>query len=260
MTASTPSTRLVALGCCWLLTLPAWALAADATDPAAVEPGRRLEELLPRLAVAEPEQRLDAVRQLAELRDEGALTDLARTAATDAHPMVRLHALHAVGAYDDPAPALAELRRILAAEAPEPRWHAAFALATLGEADGLPLLHDGLRSPDLIQRRQAVMALARVHDDESARRLAPLLLSPSTSERSETVLALGNIGDATSFILLLGALGDTEPEVRWHVCMVLGKQRNVRAILPLHRLLTEERDPKVIDHARTALVKLEALL
>jgi HEAT repeat protein len=228
-----------------------------------VDLGRDATPLLVSRMLSGPiEARWAAVSAEAELRDPRALATLGEVAIRDAYPPLRFEAQRALGEYEDPTSAFDVMRRAVASEteAPGVRWNAAFTLAMFGLDDGLDLLHAGAHAPDPIVRWQALEALRLVHDDDTVRILAPLLVSPEEGDRQELVLTLGRIGGPAAFLMLVGALGDGDPGVRWRASMVLGSFGNVRAIPPLRRLLAKELDPQVIRHAQKALTQLEALL
>lgn len=221
-----------------------------------------LDVLLPYLldTGGEAMVRWTAINVQGEIRDRRALPVLAVIVARDPDPRLRMEAQRVLEKYPDPSPAIDELRGELTAEEPAVRWNAAVALSFFGVAEGVPILHQGVLSPDPIQRWQALDALGRVHDSTTARVVAPLLVSPEVEDRQELILTLGRLGGPEAFLMLAGALGDDAAAVRWRACMVLGTVGNVRAIPPLRRLLASELDPQVVKHAREALIKLEALL
>ena len=184
---------------------------------------------------------------------------LAQSAAADPSPLIRYEALRGLVLSADEERCVELLRSWYEGDDPEAKWGAAVGLAAFGHGDGLDLLHEAVRAPDRWRRYEAITALARVHDAQRVRVLAPLILSPLESERRETVLSLAQIGGAEAYLLLVGALHDDSAEVRWRVAMGLGELGEPRAIVPLRLLLAREYDPKVIERAERSIEKLEQL-
>ncbi len=204
--------------------------------------------------------RWELLKLLGALGDARALPALADVAVGDEEPRLRWRALEAMDSYPDRAPAVELLREHLESAEEPARWNAAVGLSWLGLDDGLSLLHEGVTSRDRWRRWEAVNALARVHDETTARVVGRLLMSPLVADREETVLTLGKIGSGEAFLLLLSALKDKAPGVRWRACMALGRLGRPEAILPLRALELREIDERVLQHAGKAILRLEALL
>jgi HEAT repeat protein len=205
------------------------------------------------------ETRWALTRVRGRLADPSLNRALTLTAVADPSPPIRYEALRWLLDTSDQSQVASAFVTFLDSEQTTVRWGAAVALATMGRRDGLDLLHEGVRSSSPWQRQEAMTALARVHDENTVRTLAPLIVSPVLQDRTEVVLTLGQIGGAEAYLLLLGSMNDSHADVRWRACMALGQLGDRRAIFPLKKLLTLEYNPKVRQHAEKAIHKLEAL-
>jgi HEAT repeat protein len=114
-------------------------------------------------------------------------------------------------------------------------------------------IHAGLGQSDSWRRWEAINALSRVWNSESAAALEQILTSGTDRERQETVMSLGKIADEKAAELLIRALDDPRPGVRWRACMGLVRIRDVRARSPLERLLATDTDEDVLRFAQQAL-------
>ena len=100
-------------------------------------------------------------------------------------------------------------------------------------------------------------ALGRVWDDQSVKRLAIALRSPSVRDRNEVVLTLGRIG-GRAVEMLIGALADESPQVRWRTAMALGRTRDTRPLPALREGADGNPDREVRNQARKAVVRIES--
>lgn len=161
------------------------------------------------LTVSSTETRLEAVKQLAQSRDPGAV-DLLIEALRDRDGQVPVAAALALGRLGNPR-AVPALLALLRSGEEYLSGAAAAALADLGRtavAPVAPLLHDA----DPHVRERAAGVLGRI----GAEALTPLsagMRSPDPQMRTAVAEALGCINHPRSIETLLGALSDHEPGV-----------------------------------------------
>ena len=104
------------------------------------------------------------------------------------------------------------------------------------------------------QQWEAVNALGRVWNDETASELIRILREGSEDARKEAALSLGRIGSELALAALLDALpGDPSPEVRWRAAMMIGRIGDEETAELLMEVRATEAHPLVIDHIDEAI-------
>jgi arylsulfatase A-like enzyme/HEAT repeat protein len=145
------------------------------------------------------------------------------------------------------------------------RVRAALALATTGDASGVPLLGEALdQCDDVLLCRLIILSLGKLGDA----RAVPALLKhlPEVQNRREMVDALGDIGDPSAMDALVQRLtGDEYVPVRVQAARALVKiakrsaGARARTVLPvLEQVVRREREPTVVAAAREAAAELGA--
>ena len=195
-----------------------------------------------------------------ELRDLRAVPALVDRILRDEDAHVRWRGMYALAEMEDPGPGTGLLRPALAGPDPETTHRAALALAFLGRADGLALIHAGTRSPDSWVRWESIESLTKVHDETTPDVLAPVLVSGEQREREQAVMTLSVLGTPRARELLVGALADPAPGVRWRAAMVLGLNCHPTVVEALQALIARETDPEVLRNARDTSASCSALL
>lgn len=202
----------------------------------------------------EPDVRLEAAKALGLLKDRRATLPLAK-ALGDGDANVRFYAAYALGELKDPRsaePLLAALN--------DPEWcvrdQAAWALRELGDPNLInPLL------AMLKERRgdpsQVLWILQRFEAKQVAGGLAGLLKQPEADLRKLAIRALAALsGPAASIEPVLGALGDSDAEVRRVAVEKLLELGDERARKPLEQLLARETDRTVRQAAEEAIFQM----
>ena len=216
--------------------------------PAAVEP------LLGLLTDEHRVMRALALEGLTQLQDARAFEPLARMACGD-DAALRCAAVRGLGELGD-VRALAPLLACLHDQEPGVRAEAARALGKLGDTRAVAPLLDALRAPEPDMQYAAATALQQLPDP---RAVAPLLAlvkdSADAAVRRQAIWALANIHDAGSTSspqarvtdTLLAALRDPDRQIRNTAMMALGTLRERRAVEPL---LAIAKRPRGITDAR----------
>jgi HEAT repeat protein len=75
-------------------------------------------------------------------------------------------------------------------------------------------------------------------------------------DREETALVLGRIGGHDALVLLVGALHDPLPSVRWRAALALGHLGDPAALPPLRAALEDEPATVVSRNIEQAIVRL----
>jgi arylsulfatase A-like enzyme len=138
------------------------------------------------------------------------------------------------------------------------RVRAALALATAGEAGGIPVLGDALdHCDDILLCRVIIVSLGKLRD----RRAVPILLKhlPEVQNRREMVDALGEIGDPSAEDALVERLhSDGYVTVRVGAAKALARIGDRRVVPHLQGAVRHETEPEVIAAARAAADQLSA--
>ena len=196
--------------------------------------------------------RWEAVNLLGTLRDLRATDAVLRVAMTDSEVHARWRANWAITRLDDGT----VVPRLIAALADENRtvaWNSAVTLSLFDAVEGVPLLHEGLEA-DGWQQWEAVNALGRVWNDETAPKLIVLLHEGPEDVRKEAALSLGRIGGEGSLTALLEALSnDPSFEVRWRAAMMIGHIGDQETVALLIKIRAKEAHPFVIEQIDEAI-------
>jgi arylsulfatase A-like enzyme/HEAT repeat protein len=138
------------------------------------------------------------------------------------------------------------------------RVRAALALATVGDASGVPVLSDALdHCDDVLLCRLIILSLGKLHD----RRAVPALLRhlPEVQNRREMVDALGDIADPSAKTALIDRLrSDEYVPVRVQAAAALAKLGDRSALPALEHAARLDTEPTVVAAAREAARVLEA--
>jgi HEAT repeat protein len=159
-------------------------------------------------------------------------------------------------------PACARVEQLVADGAPAGasllRVRAALALASIGDASGVPVLGDALdHCDDVLLCRLVILSLGKLHDA----RAVPALLAhlSEVQNRREMVDALGDIGDRRALGPLTEHLGaDEYVPVRIRAAAALARLGDPAALPALERAARHDTEPTVAAAAREAAVALEA--
>lgn len=201
--------------------------------------------------------RWEAVNLLGMLGDLRATDAVLRVATADRDVHARWRANWAITNLDD-GTVVPRLIAALSGEDPAVSWNAAVTLSLFGAVEAVPILHQGLTTEGWRQW-EAVNALGRVWNDETAARLTALLRDAAEDVRKEAALSLGRIGGELARVALLDALwGDASPEVRWRAAMMIGHIGDETVIPLLENRLSVEDHPLVIAHIEEALEALRS--
>ena len=202
-------------------------------------------------------QRWEVINLLGVLGDLRATDAVLQLAVTDSNLHVRWRANWAITNLDD-GTVIPYLITALESDELTVSWNAAVTLSLFGRLEAVPLLHEGLEATGWKQW-EAVNALGRIFDAETAARLTPLFRDGTEAVRKEAVLSLGRIGGETALDLLLEVLRcDPSPEVRWRAAMMLGLSGDVSAVPHLREAMKTELDPVVLQYVQTAITRLES--
>lgn len=226
-----------------------WEAAAALRDPSLA--GQAVAALAQALADPEPFVRWEAGQSLIALGSEEALQALGES-LRDPTPRRRAAAAEALG-QPGWAQVLPLLVTTLVDRDPGVRVAAALAIGRIGHPHGIPHLAACLeREPSAGVRWAIVRALGMIGDPAGVVPLRQCLASPwePAPVRRSAAWALGRFGwEATAVEGLLAALGDPDPQVRWHACQGLGNA--IQAALQ-----AGQADHELVDHAREALSQL----
>ncbi len=226
-----------------------WEAAAALRDRSLA--GQAIAALAQALADPEPFVRWEAGQSLIALGSEEALQALSES-LRDPSPRRRAAAAEALG-----QPGWVQVLPLLAAALvdrdPGVRVAAALAIGRIGHPHGVPHLAACLeREPSAGVRWAIVRALGMIGDPAAVAPLRQCLASPwePAPVRRSAAWAIGQLRwDAAAVEGLLAALGDPDPQVRWHACLGLGDaiQAALRA---------GQADRELVNRAREILSQL----
>jgi cyclophilin family peptidyl-prolyl cis-trans isomerase/HEAT repeat protein len=197
-----------------------------------------------------------ALQRVNDARAAGALTALAATPG-------RYTASFAVrGLATTKAPQVAStLRQILQQRQAHPVVvvHAIRGLALLGDGASLPLLTPLVSDPatDPTLRLEAMTAFSTLATPEASDLLVDLLLEPAPAIRGLAMRTLARVDPETFMATLAGLDPDRDWTVRVALAAALGTIPAEQS-LPLLDRLAQDRDPRVVPAAITALAQLKA--
>lgn len=140
------------------------------------------------------------------------------------------------------------------------RQKAAEALGRLG-ALSLKHLAAALDDPDAHVRQLATKALGQIDGAEVVEPLVTALRDPNADVSRQAAFALNKIG-APAVDALIAALGDRDPNLRWHAARLLGEIGDARAATELRRVAQEDEGKtragkRVAEAAKMALEKVK---
>jgi HEAT repeat protein len=199
--------------------------------------------------------RWEAVNLLGTLGDLRATDAVLHVAMTDSEVHARWRANWAITNLDD-GTVVPRLIAGLDDEDPTVAWNAAVTLSLFGTVEAVPFLHQGLDATDWRQW-EAVNALGRVWNDETAPKLIVVLQEGPEDVRKEAALSLGRIGGEGALAALLEALSDDPSfEVRWRAAMMIGHIGDKETVTLLIEIRMKEAHPFVIEHINDAIEAL----
>jgi HEAT repeat protein len=194
---------------------------------------------------SDPFARWEAVNLLGEMADSGTAKRVLDFALREDEVHARWRSFWAVTRFD-PKQTVPSLLRNLQGMNTKKRWRAALILSMLGRMEAGPELVRGLKSSDEWQQWEALggiksLALAKVE-----KRVGAFLdAKRARALRQEAVLTLGAIGTDAAIRIVIRALSDSEPEVRWRASLALSGSGRPEVLRALRRQLRRERDPGV---------------
>ena len=221
-----------------------WEAAAALRDRSLA--GQAIAALAQALADPEPFVRWEAGQSLIALGSEEALQALSES-LHDPLPRRRAAAAEALG-QPGWVQVLSLLTATLADHDPGVRVAAALAIGRIGHPHGVPPLVARLgQEPSAGVRWAIVRALGMIGDPMAAAPLRQCVasLQELVPVRRSAAWALGQLGwDVEVIEALLVALGDPDPQVRWHACLGLGNviQAALRAGQANHELVDRARE------------------
>jgi len=208
--------------------------------------------LIRAMEAEDPILRWEAVNLLGVLGDLRATDAVLAVATTDPDVHARWRANWALTHLDD-GTVVPRLIATLSDGDSTASWNAAVTLSLFGAVEAVSILHQGLIAEGW-RKWEAVNALGRVWNEETAARLAAVLAQGSEDVRKEAALSLGRIGSGLALAALLDALrGDASPEVRWRAAMMIGHIGDTRAVDELWEIRSAEVHPRVIEHIDGAI-------
>lgn len=219
---------------------------AQARKAVLARKGAAVPDLVKALTCCDPEVRWHAADLLGVLKAGEAIDPLLQRVLHDPDVHVELRSVWALGRMER----VQEIRaKGLAALADEPtalqRWRLATLLAHLRDPVSLPIIYDGLQSPDEQRRWEAVFLLSVVHDADTWNRLRPLARDPAKQVRKQVAVTYAQLGDRRAVPTLVEMLDDAEPDVRARAAMALGKTGGAGVIDALQTRLKMEQDKRV---------------
>jgi HEAT repeat protein len=144
--------------------------------------------------------RWEAVNLLGMIADPRGIDAVLRVAMTDSDVHARWRANWAITNLDD-GTVVPRLIAGLDDEDPTVAWNCAVTLSLFGVTEAVPLLHEGLKA-DGWRQWEAVNALGRVWNDETAPKLIVVLQEGPEDVRKEAALSLGRISWRRSATIL----------------------------------------------------------
>lgn len=213
------------------------------------------EQLLAMLDSSDLGERLRAVNQARPL-PPSELYPILKKASADASARVRYAAVSQIGSvpFQDPSEPVAMLRNILKSD-PEfdVRAAAAASLGDLKQPEVLPDLLDSYRQEtEWLVQFSIIAALGELGNPAAFDTLVEALNQGSDLTRTAAAAALGDLGDARAIPVLENYLADEDWQLRYRVCLSLGKIGGEAARTGLEQLA---RDPveQVATQAQEAL-------
>ena len=122
-------------------------------------------------------------------------------------------------------------------------WEAAKAFGILKTKSVVPKLISALKSKSIEHRTAAVYALGMMREPRAVTHLEAMVANTKEppTVRGYAVEALAYLKKRRSFNVLLAALQDQEPEVRWWAAFALGELGDKRALPELKRVASSDK-------------------
>ncbi|OGL41827.1 MAG: hypothetical protein A2161_18665 [Candidatus Schekmanbacteria bacterium RBG_13_48_7] len=191
---------------------------------------------------------------LGSTKDPAGLDTLINFVLRDENPHVRWRSIWALSQHDDPS--IGERFRSYFNDGNKTiRWNAAVGGSMFSVKETLPILKEGLSSPDDFTAWEAVNALSRIFDQESVKLLIPILEGSVERVRRESVLSLGKMKYPEARDLLIKYLSDKDPGVRWRSAMSLANYSDPSVRKALENQLKVEKDTETISQIQKSLQK-----
>jgi HEAT repeat protein len=216
-----------------------------------------LDELVGGLEADDPVTRWEAVNLLGAIASPRACDAVVKFALGEREFHARWRAFWAASRQDRDRVVRLLLKALTSGSAMS-RRHAALMLSMMQRDEGRDVLIAGLSGPDEMTQWESLSAIRALGLAGCERQVARCL-DPSRARalRQEAAMALGSIGTALAARLLLRALGDPDPQVRWRAAAGLARARRITAMPALRRALARERDAAVRREVQSAIEVLE---
>jgi len=199
--------------------------------------------------------RWEAVNLLGMIADPRGIDAVLHVAITDSDVHARWRANWAITNLDD-GTVVPRLIAGLDDEDPAVAWNCAVTLSLFGVTEAVPLFHQGLDATGWRQW-EAVNALGRVWNDETAPKLIVVLQEGPEDVRKEAVLSLGRIGGEGALVALLEGLSDDPSfEIRWRAAMMIGHIGDQEIAALLMKIRAKEVHSFVIEQIDEAIEAL----
>jgi HEAT repeat protein len=197
--------------------------------------------------------RWEIANMLGILAQPAAVEPLVEQSLGDADTHIRWRSLWALSQIPDDS--IGErFRSALSSEDEARRWHAHLGAAMFGVREALGGLQEGVNHPDPFHAWSAVNALGLIPDPTSVAVLRSALESDTDRLRREAVQSLGKMTGLPGVTeVLLGALDDADPGVRWRAARFLSRNRTAAVTEALERRLQVETDDLVIQNLERSL-------
>jgi HEAT repeat protein len=196
--------------------------------------------------------RWEAVNLLGETADDRALPSVLRFALSETEVHARWRSYWAVTRFDR-TKTVPMLLRALRQRGPT-RWPAALMLSMMDRPEAAPAILVALRSTDAWTQYEALSAVRSMKLADAVPSIAPFLARNRPVEhRQEAALALGAIASPRAARVLIRALKDPDPGVRWRASMGLGRSSSPVAADALRSRLERETDARVREQIRSDL-------
>jgi HEAT repeat protein/beta-lactamase regulating signal transducer with metallopeptidase domain len=201
--------------------------------------------------------RLSAIRALGALEDPRAVQALIEALRTDADATVRNTAAWALGEIESRAATAALVQAMASDRSIEVRRTATWALGQIEDPAAVDGLARAMRDPDTEVRETAVWALGEVESRTAVPALTSALREGDVAMRRLAAWALGQIEAAEAVPALAAALRDSDREVRETAVWALGEIESADAVPALSTVLGDS-DPRVRNQAAWALGQIES--
>ena len=204
--------------------------------------------------------RWEVVNLIGQLKAASGIPIVADRILNDHDHHVRWRAIWSMNQLRNRAAFVTAFRPSIESQSSVVAWRAAVGLSALSEPDPICLdaIHRGVDDADEGKVWEAINALGRVWNEQSASVLARVFSRPFLRGRQEAALSLGNIGGPTAVETLKRGLADTSHQVRWRAARSLGRVGDAGVIPPLREQLRIETDEFTRKKIQEALERLGA--